>query len=259
MGLKVYTNEHKEWLASFIPGHTCVEVAEEFNKRFELKITAYKVKCYKENHKIRSGTPHHRTKWSGPLWTPDRVEFLKAHNQGKTSKEVAQLMTKEFKIPFTDEQIKAVRARLKIKSGLSGRFKKDDPRCFHPPKGYHAPGAEKGWFKKGHTSWNHAKVGDEAWTTDGYLKVKIAEPNKWEFKHVLEWEKVHGPKPEGMMITFLDGDHANCSPDNLALITNEINGILNHQGMRSSDPEITSTAITLAKIKHLVRKQEANK
>ena len=180
MPIRVYTNEQHEFLKSYIPGHTCREVAEEFNKRFEMQITADKVHSYKTIHKIKSGTKKGRPYWSGPLWTPDRVEFVKQNNQGKTAKELAELMTEQFKMPFTDEQIRAVRSRLKIKSGLTGRFEKDDPRMFHPPKGYHAPGSEKGWFQKGHTPWNHAKVGDEAWTTDGYLKVKIAEPNKWK-------------------------------------------------------------------------------
>ena len=257
--MRIYTQEHHEWLASFIPGHTCVEVAEEFNKRFELQITPEKVHSYKTNHKIKSGTTKGQKKWSGPLWTKEMADFVIANNKGKTHKEMAELVSKTFHKEINVKQIKAIRGRLKIDSGLTGRFEKDDPRCFHPQKGYHAPGSEKGWFKKGHTPWNHAKVGDEAWTTDGYLKVKIAEPNKWEFKHVLEWEKAYGKRPEGMLITFLDGNHANCSPDNLALVSKEINATLNHQGMRSSEPEITSTAITLAKLKHLVRKQEVKK
>ena len=259
MPVKIYKPEHQEWLAAFIPGHTNKEVVEEFNKRFDLQLTEMKLKSYKTNHKIKSNTPRHRQKGNGPLWTPERIEFIKQNNQGRTAKELAELMTIEFKMPFTDKQIKAIRGRLKIKSGLTGRFEKDDPRCFHPQKGYHAPGVEKGWFKKGQASWNKAEIGDEAWTTDGYLKVKIANPNKWKFKHVLEWEKAHGPIPEGKMLTFLNGDHADCSLQNLALVSRVENAILNHQKLRSSDPEITKTGITLAKLKHQVRKMEETK
>ena len=259
MGLKVYTDEQHEWLAAFIPGHTCQEVAEEFNKRFEMQITPMKVKAYKTNHKIKSGTLKGKPKWSGPLWTKEMADFVIANNKGKTHKEMAELVSKTFHKEINVKQIKAIRGRLKIDSGLTGRFEKGHVPPNKGRKGYHAPGSEKTWFKKGHTPWNHNKVGDEAWTTDGYLKVKIAEPNKWKMKHELEWEKVHGPKPEGMMITFLDGNHANCSPDNLALVSREVNAILNHEGMRSSLPEITSTAVNLAKLKHAIRKQEANK
>lgn len=115
---------------------------------------------------------------------------------------------------------------------------------------------QKGWFKKGQRSWNHAQVGDEAWTTDGYLKVKIAEPNKWKMKHVLEWEKVNGPIPEGKMLTFLNGDHADCRPENLALITNAENLTMNHLKVRSPDPEATRAGITVAKLTRQIRKME---
>ena len=257
--MKVYTDEHHKWLASFIPGHTCVEVAEEFNKRFELQVTAERIHNYKSRHHIRSGTIKGKPKWSGPLWTSDKVDFLKAHNTGKTAKEVAELMTKEFKMPFTEEQIKGVRARLKIKSGLTGRFGKGHEPPNKGRKGYCSPGSEKGWFQKGHKPWNHNEVGDEAWTTDGYLKVKIAEPNKWKMKHVLEWEKVNGPIPEGKMLTFLNGDHADCRPENLALITNAENLTMNHLKVRSSDPEATRAGITVAKLTRQIRKMEEGK
>lgn len=50
---KVYTEEHKAFFASFIPGHTTTEVVAEFNRRFEQKTTASKVKSYKTNNRIK--------------------------------------------------------------------------------------------------------------------------------------------------------------------------------------------------------------
>lgn len=126
-------------------------------------------------------------------------------------------------------------------------------------KGYHTPGSEKGWFKKGQTPWNHVNVGDEAWTSDGYLKVKIAEPNRWKQKHVLVWEQQNGKVPAGFMITFKDKNHANCSIENLTLITKSENAIMNNQGLRSEDPELTETGILLARLKSKVSKKEKQK
>ena len=257
--MKRYNKEQHEWLASFIPGHTCVEVAEEFNKRFELKITPAKVKSYKTNHKIKSGTLKGKPKWSGPVWTKEMADFVIANNKGRTHKEMAELVSKTFHKEINVKQIKAIRGRLKIDSGLTGRFEKGHVPPNKGRKGYHAPGSEKGWFKKGSQPWNKMKVGDEAWTTDGYLKVKIAEPNKWKMKHVLEWEKAHGPIPEGKMLTFLNGDHADCRPENLALITNAENLTMNHLKVRSSDPEATRTGITVAKLTRQIRKMEEGK
>lgn len=254
---RVYTKEQHEWLAAFIPGHKADEIVEAFNKRYDSpKLTASKIKSYKMNHHIPSGTKKGKELWSGPLWTKEMVDFVIANNKGRTNKEMAELVSRTFQKEINATQIKAIRGRLHIDSGLTGRFVKDDPRCFHPQKGHHAPGSEKGWFKKGKTSWNHANVGDEAWTTDGYLKVKIAEPNKWRQKHILVWEKHNGPIPEGFMVTFKDQDHANCSIENLALISKSENAIMNHQGLRSEDPKLTETGILLARLKHKVSQAE---
>ncbi len=257
MPIRIYTPEQHEWLAAFIPGHKADEIVEAFNKRYDSpKLTASKVKSYKMNHRIPSGTKKGKGQWSGPLWTKEMADFVIANNKGRTAKEMAELVSQTFQKEINTAQIKAIRGRLKIDSGLTGRFVKDDPRCFHPQKGYHAPGSEKGWFKKGETSWNHAEIGDEAWTTDGYLKVKIAEPNKWKQKHILVWEKHNGPIPEGFMVTFKDQDHANCSIENLALISKSENAIMNCQGLRSEDPKLTETGILLARLKHKVSQAE---
>ena len=257
MPIRIYTPEQHEWLSAFIPGHKADEIVEAFNKRYDSpKLTASKVNSYKKNHHIPSGTKKGKELWSGPLWTKEMADFVIANNKGRTHKEMAELVSRTFQKEINVAQIKAIRGRLHIDSGLTGRFVKDDPRCFHPQKGHHAPGSEKGWFKKGKTSWNHANVGDEAWTTDGYLKVKIAEPNKWRQKHILVWEQHNGPIPEGFMVTFKDQNHANCSIENLALISKSENAIMNIQGLRSEDPKLTETGILLARLKHKVSQAE---
>ena len=72
-------------------------------------------------------------------------------------------------------------------------------------------------FKKGNIPKNHMQVGDEAKTTDGYWKVKIAEPNKWAYKHILLWQQHHGEIPEGHLIYFVDGNQDNVTIENLAM------------------------------------------
>ena len=72
-------------------------------------------------------------------------------------------------------------------------------------------------FKSGHTPKNHVEVGTEVKTTDGYWKVKIAEPNVWDFKHFMVWREHHGEIPKGSVVYFVDGDKDNVTIDNLAL------------------------------------------
>lgn len=52
-----YSAEQKAFLAVFIPGHTDKQASEEFNSRFNTDImTEGKIKSYKHNNKIKSGT-----------------------------------------------------------------------------------------------------------------------------------------------------------------------------------------------------------
>ena len=249
-----YTEEQKEWLNNYIPGHSQIETAEAFNKIFERKITGKAVHSYKTNHHIKSGTKKGNKKWCGPLWTSELVTFIKQNNQNKTAQELAELINKTFNKNINAAQVKAVRARLKIKSGLTGHFEKGHIPPNKGRKGFYSPGSEKGWFKKGNTPWNYAQVGDEAWTTDGYLKVKIAEPNIWKQKHVMIWESKNGKVPDGFVICFRDGNHANCDIENLVLISRAEHSIMNNQHLRSEDPEITDSGIILARLKNKISK-----
>lgn len=63
--------------------------------------------------------------------------------------------------------------------------------------------ANRGSFKKGNRPGNTARVGDETLTDDGYIRVKVAEPNRWELKHRLVWEKYRGEIPENGVIRFI--------------------------------------------------------
>ena len=257
--MKIYTEEHRKFFLDYVPGHTCAEVAEEFNRRFDIKITAAKVHSYKTNHKIRSGTLRGIPKGTGLVFLPEVCEFLRNNNTGKTAAEMAELLNNMFGTKYTKDQVKAVRARMHIKSGLTGHFEKGHVPANKGKKGVYSKGAEKGWFKKGHVPHNKAYIGDEAWTTDGYLKVKIAEPNVWRFKHIMEWEKHNGKVPDGYCISFKDGDHCNCNIENLICITKAENSVMNAQKLRSSSPEITETGVTLAKLNILISEIQREK
>lgn len=74
----------------------------------------------------------------------------------------------------------------------------------------------------------------------GYLqrKVKLDGPHwqRWVFVHVIEYEKHYGRVPAGHMVTFKDGNRANLSPDNLALISIADN-LANHS-VHACGPEL---------------------
>ena len=184
-------------------------------------------------------------------------EFLIKNNAGKSAREITELLNSTFGTDYTAKGIKGLRARMHLVSGLTGHFEKGHIPANKGKKGYCAPGSEKGWFKKGQIPHNHGPVGTEVMTTDGYLKIKIAEPKQWHFKHIMEWEKYNGKVPEGCMISFKDGDHYNCNIENLMCITKAENAILNHQKLRSESAEQTETAVILAKLQHKIYQAKA--
>ena len=252
-----YTPEQKAFIAEYVPGHTSEEVAEEFNRRYNDTLTAQSIKNYKNRNHLKSGTHKGWVKGAGgPVFSKEICDFIKANNKGRTAQEMADLVNKEFNTSFNYMQLKGIRARLKLDSGLTGHFQKGHVSHNKGKKGLRIPGSEKGWFPKGHKPWNHANVGDETWSTDGYLKVKIAEPNKWKFKHLIIWEAHNGPVPADKMVTFRNGNHADCTIENLALISKAENSIMNNLKLRSETPELTDTGIIVARLKHTIAKVE---
>lgn len=71
-------------------------------------------------------------------------------------------------------------------------------------------------------------IGSEYICPDGYVYIKIAEPNKWDLKHRWEWEKHNPPIKEGETFFFLDRNRQNCDINNLSVISKSFIGCFNH-------------------------------
>jgi hypothetical protein len=76
-------------------------------------------------------------------------------------------------------------------------------------------------FQKGHTPVNHKEIGSERVSRDGYVEVKVAEPNKWRHKHRVLWEQANGPIPKGYNIQFRNGDKTDIRLENLYIISRQ--------------------------------------
>lgn len=74
-------------------------------------------------------------------------------------------------------------------------------------------------FKKGQTPVNHRDVGSERVNVDGYIEIKVAEPNKWRLKHRVIWEEVNGEIPKGYNVQFKNHNSQDCRIENLYLIS----------------------------------------
>ena len=78
-------------------------------------------------------------------------------------------------------------------------------------------------FKPGRDSERRAPVGEvrERKTKGGVIRafVKVAEPNVWQARAKLVWERHNGPLPRGMVIHHKDRNPLNDAPENLQAMT----------------------------------------
>ena len=74
-------------------------------------------------------------------------------------------------------------------------------------------------FKAGQPAWNHREVGEERINVDGYIEVKVAEPNRWRVKHRVIWEQHNGAIPNGFNVQFKNHNPLDCRIENLYLIS----------------------------------------
>lgn len=190
----------------------------------------------------------------GIKWSDEEKEYLKEITPGHHYVEIAELMNKKFDREFTVKLIKNAIGRYKLNTGFNGRFKKGNVPVNKGKKGVCAKGCEKTWFKKGQAPINHKPVGSERITKDGYIMIKVAEPNKWRLKHVVEWEKNNGKLPKNHALIFLDRNKQNTSIDNLKLVSRSELLIINRDNLLKDNKELNETAVIIAKVTDKVQK-----
>lgn len=245
--MRKYPEEVKVFILENIQGTTTADLVLLVNARFGNDFTKSKMKSYKGNHGLNSGLGSGVPEGTATKKYPAEVrEFIKNNYVGVGHQGMADLLNENFGTNFAKGQMKGIYARFKLNSGRTGRF----------PKGYKPPNAiRKGQrlsqateFKGGQLPHNYKSVGTEILRPDGYVWVKLADPNKWRQKHVLVWEAVNGPRPKGYVVIFGDGDRHNFDLSNLILISQRQLLVLNRKGLILNNAELTKTGIVVADI-----------
>lgn len=194
------------------------------------------------------------------FFTEDNLDYLRQIAPGQGSKEITQQFNDHFNLSLTVDQIRWCKKNHKIPSGLTGRFVKGNMSGTPFIKGQHMGRATE--YKKGSIGWNHRPIGSERINGDGYLDVKIAEPNKWKAKHVILWENCYGPVQKGHKLVFLDGNKQNVSLENLIQVTYAEMLLINQHGLINTDPELSKTGVLLATLMNrtfTVKKKQGGK
>lgn len=181
-------------------------------------------------------------------YTEEEKQFLKEFVSGHSHKEICEAFNKKFNCNIPISTINGYISNHKLNTGRTGRFEKGTIPHNKGAEGVHYPGCEKTWFKKGEIPANHRIIGSERITKDGYIEIKVAEPNKWKLKHRFVWEQNFRVIPKGHAILFKDQNKLNIDIENLMLISRKELAILNKNNLIFSDPELTSTGVNIAKL-----------
>ncbi|MDU0938780.1 MAG: HNH endonuclease signature motif containing protein [Clostridiales bacterium] len=191
--------------------------------------------------------------------TEEQHKFLREFIPGHTYKEIIEAFFDRFGIERTSAQIKSYIGNHKLSTGLTGRFEKGHIPANKGKKGYCSPGCEKTWFKKGHIPKNYRPVGSERVTQDGYVEIKVSDPNEWELKHRVVWEEANGPINKDECLLFRDNNRQNCCIDNLILVKRYEQVRMNQDGLFRFVGEEKDVAVNIARLKSLTRRRRRNK
>lgn len=192
-------------------------------------------------------TPH--------VYSEEEKAFLREWSYGHTRKEIAEEFNRRFNHDFSVDRVSSSMKRYGGTTGKTGHFPKGNV-SHNKGKKMQREQYEKckaTMFQKGNIPHNHRPVGSERVSKDGYIEVKVSEPNKWKFKHVVIWEQCNGKRPKGHVIIFLDGDIHNFDIDNLRCVSRAELLYLNRYNLKFHNKELTTSAINLAKLDQVIR------
>lgn len=173
-----------------------------------------------------------------------------------------QAFCQTFNRQVSQQNLKSLRYRKGWRTGRSGRFEKGNVPWIKGKKMPFGVNIAKTQFKKGERPSNAVPVGTEVLTTkDKYLKVKVKEPNVWEYKHHLVWKQHHGSIPDKHAVIFIDGDRNNVTIENLKCVHKGVLARLNKS--HSSGPmrfkkETNPYRIAIAELDHKINQAIKN-
>lgn len=191
-------------------------------------------------------------------WSKEELNYLREKYKLHTIAELLPMFNENFNVDVTYDQLKGALSRNKILSGRNGQFPKGHEPFNKGMKGINFGGKET-QFKKGQTPINYRPVGSERLTKDGYVEIKVADPNKWRLKHRALWEQENGRIPKGYALIFGDGDKQNLELDNLILVSRKQLVRLNQNNLIQNDIGLTKAGILIADIYSKISERKKSK
>lgn len=253
----LFKPQHIEFLRSKCGTMPALKVCEDFERLFGHKLTYKALNSAAKRYGFRIGHPDAHKK--ALKYTDEQIEWLREKYQIMALPELTKALNKRFGLSERSSKLRAFLKNHKITCDRSGRFKKGQRSWNKGRKGINPGGrAADTQFKEGHKPHNHVEVGTEVISSDGYRKVKVAEPNSWEFVHRKVWQKHKGSIPDGMFVRFLDGNPLNCEIDNLALVDRGAHAIINrcYDPLHSINPDVRPVIVGVAMVSSAINKRK---
>lgn len=162
------------------------------------------------------------------IWTEEQKMILKRLYPDSTMQEMIAALNHEF--DKDQIQKKSQKMGIKKSAAFRERFGRDENgrlTCKSAPhnkgKKFEVGGRSAEFrFKKNNMPHNSVPVGTIRHEKEGYLKIKIAERDKWELLHREVWKRENGAyPPDNCVIVFKDGNKENCDINNLEMLTRQ--------------------------------------
>ena len=244
------------------------ELARACNEALGTDFTAQRMKSFRANHKYCNGKKQWSKEeyWKYQTRYPQGMyEYIRDNSWGVSSKEMAERCNEKFGTNWTPTGMKQFRQRHGIKSGVTGWYQKGHPPgtkgktleeiCKYDPE--KLARVRSGQFKKNHIPHNHVPVGTVT-VVRGDKLIKVRETGeqweRWRYLSRVVWEEHNGPIPEGMCISFKDGDNMNCDISNLMMITKSESAAMTGYKLRSEDPDLTMAGLGMVRLKQKAEK-----
>lgn len=204
-------------------------------------------------------------------YSADEVAWLVANRTLSIQEYARKFCAKFSRHDVSAANLHALRKRKGWKTGRSGCFEKGEQphnkgvRCAPGTGGLH-PNARRSHFAKGGRSGKAAllykPIGTERLNKDGYRERKIHDgmplQSRWRLLHLVEWEAINGPIPDGMALKCLS-DKLNTDPSNWQLVPRAILPRLNggrskkHIAYDDAPEELKPAILAVAKLDHQAR------
>lgn len=158
------------------------------------------------------------------LLNNEQLNYLKQIVKGKSSQEITDCLNKKYNLNLTIKQIRELKKTNHLTSEINTKF------------------------KKGQEAYNHKPIGYEFVRDDGYIEIKVAEPNQWKLKQTYIYENKYGNIPKGYRVIFLDQDKTNYDINNLKLVKIEDILIAKNKKLLSNNKSITKTGLLISQL-----------